>query len=742
MFHMVSANDVNVWKPIGPKVLSVRYIIVNDKFLLTNSMANDLSRSNIGKNANWENLLITPDVINKAVDTNLVYVKIGKSLLKSSNYGNNWDTIKIDSSDQYFSKIHSNKNVTAIGNDNWITRIKNDESKEHFEIESKLWIMKSNGKIVAINKDNLTIIFPDNSKQEYILEKRCAVSSSLGQIIIDKEDNILYTSDSGLCRMSTSDSVQFIFSLKELVPNAIHKTAKGDIWLGFKGGIGKYQDGKITYLNEMAPYYVNCINSDSTGNLYIGTLTDLLLYDGNEIKKIDNNLAVNIGAYAIEKTYNDSIIFICGVNKWIYASKNNGKSWKIITNLDYFDPCGYPFIIDPITNNLYVFKYRKLISINYNGNIDSTMISKKAVYSCYNLAFDNDGTIYMKTTDKNKRPQLLWSSDTGFSWFSHEVAEDNNYPYNVLWAGKHKNKKIGIYASKYSVGYIIDGEKWNDLSDKFNEPNGFTSAIEWMDTIYLLAQTGKLYLSNNLNDWTSLEGKTSQGSIHVTNNGTFYITGSTGTGRGVSLSNDKGINWVGDNQGLSSSFGSGTTPVYDLIELNDGTVIIAAGYDVYSKKIKELSVLKPSSNSVFKPGDMICVKWDAHSAIDFVVAKISYDAGKSWQSWSTFKADIDSINWRLGGDCGESVIIRISSSRNENVFDQISISVRNPMNVQMKETVMFPHYDKQIKIYNMQGKLISKSKNSLIEQKVKLPNGVFVIQEKRKKLTRKIAISK
>jgi hypothetical protein len=741
-FNFVSANDVNIWKPIGPRVVNIQYIIVNDRFVLSNSGLNELCRTKTDFNTNWENLFLTPNIINKAVDTNLIYVKIGKSLLKSSDYGNNWDTIKIDSTEQYFSKIHSNKNVTAIGNDSWISRIKNDESKEHFEIESKLWIMKSNGKIVAINKDTLTIIFPDNSKQKYNLDKRCAVSTISKQIDIDKDDLIIYTSDSGLCQISKNDSVQCFFSLQNSIPNAIHKSNNEDIWIGFKSGIGKCQNGKITYINELTPYFINCINSDSNGNLYIGTETALLLYDGKEVRKIDDNLSTNIGAYAIEKTFDDSTIFICGINNWVYASKNKGQSWKLITNLDSFDPIGYPFTINPMSNTLYVYRNHKLISIDYNGNIDSNKITRKAVYSCYNVAFDNDGTTYMKTSDNKDIPQILWSIDTGFSWFNHELPKEDRYSHNVLWSGRQRNRKIGIYGSKYCIGYVVDGGQWNDLSNSFKEENnGFTGATCWMDTIYLLAASGKLYSSYDLKEWSSVNSNVSKGRLFVTNNGYFYVTGYIGSG-GISISNDKGKSWLGDNQGIHASFGPGTTPIYDLIELKDGTIITAAGYDVYSKKIKELSVLKPSSNSVYKPGDMICVKWDAHPAIDSVVAKISYDAGNNWVILNNFKADIDSITWRLGGDCSESVIIRISSSKDENVFDQISISVRNPMNVQMKGTKMFPRYDKQIKMYNMQGKLISKSNSSLIEQKVKLPNGVFVIQEKSNKLTRKIIISK
>jgi len=247
-------------------------------------------------------------------------------------------------------------------------------------------------------------------------------------IMEDREKNIWFGSISGTAKISYRQLLIFseIEGLKDLYVNSIYQKRDGTLWIGYRGGISKFEPEKLNFLKiekeELKKVIVRAISEDLNGNLLLGTQDDgLFIMKGKDIYPI-----LKDGKDVLDRVY--GMHFIPEKGTFI-ATKKGLYLWdgKEIQDL------GKKFGID----------VEVIYGVTSDKNLNLYLSTQKGVY------FFDGKSFYI--------PQNLRSINV-------EVNEIFISKDGSLWIGTHG---MGLY-------HFFEG-----TLEVFNEENGFPNDFIW-----------------------------------------------------------------------------------------------------------------------------------------------------------------------------------------------------------------------------------------------------------------------
>ncbi|MBK8807871.1 MAG: hypothetical protein IPO21_14975 [Bacteroidales bacterium] len=200
----------------------------------------------------------------------------------------------------------------------------------------------------------------------------------------------------------------------------------GNKWFADESGLTEYSNGTVTsYANEINNSYVNVIDSDILGNIWIGTNNGVFMYDGSEWIHFDETTNFKINSLVIDADLNITV----GTQSGTILQNTNG-TWTTYSN-DSLSTLPYINALIGVGHKKYC------IAIDQNAYICSkTSFQKIQVPS----------QIHTIATDENKN--YWFGTDNGIYLFENDV-------FSKFSLGDSRAND-----SIKSIAIDIDGTKW------------------------------------------------------------------------------------------------------------------------------------------------------------------------------------------------------------------------------------------------------------------------------------------
>ncbi len=455
IYKACEANDGSVWLGTPNGV----YILKNDE-IVSFSLDTLLNNSSI-----WTIFIDKSDNIWFGTQQNGV-VKFNTTTKKINYYnttnglGNNY-IWSINSDIQGNIYIGTNEGIKKITANDKIENVKinNQQNFGFYSItpdkQNNIWLTTNNG-IYKYNGDSFKRFAIENGLPSNI------VLSSL----LDREENLWFgTSGCGVSKFSSEAFKSY--SSSDNLPGdyieTIFQDSKKNIWLGVSQyGVVKltnektinYHTGKKSTINTIIDDEVQAIAEDNKGNMYLGTINGLSVFDG---KKFKNYNLPNNTIYSIIKDSKNKIWI--GTKNGLY-NFNNGKITQIaFKNLEKLNQAELAIycIAEDKNNDLWLGTEKGIINYTKNATIiynDKNGFINKRILS---IVKDNFNALWFATDEGiiNYDYKSFHKINTNNGLISNKIyavlADSNN-----LWIGTnngvdkldvfnyHSNKKITI----------------------------------------------------------------------------------------------------------------------------------------------------------------------------------------------------------------------------------------------------------------------------------------------------------
>ncbi len=343
------------------------------------------------------------------------------------------------------------------------------KNEDIFSINSILELKRVNGKtyIVFCSDKGIGVFDPLLDKFDIFDETNGIINNSIEKVFIDKEDNIWLASKRvGLQKLTPSKFTNYseITGLSYNIINTIAKDKASIYWLGSDKGLSLIKNGQV-FQNEITELLkdirIRHIMSDSKGNIWISTYSDMGVLKINDLKYTSINSNNGLSSNKVRVTFEDSkkriwIGTTGGLNLLENIEDKNFKIKKDFKNLksDYI-MC----IEEDKEGNICVGSDGQGIYI-INKNYEVKNITKNdglAGDVIFKIFKDKDNNIWIATNEgvslyKNNKFYNFDSKDGFVADSIFQIIEENN----MLWFTSSK----GVFAIK-KESLIKDAEKSN-----------------------------------------------------------------------------------------------------------------------------------------------------------------------------------------------------------------------------------------------------------------------------------------
>ena len=478
-----------------------------------------------------------------------------KGLLKSTNNGINWISIKGNLQKNYFNKILSDGINLYVCADSCIAKSSNDGVNWTIINGNlplrKYWSMCLSNNILFVAIEGMGIYKTSNYGLNLFTCNQGLVDNNFYDIIAN--GNTLYIK---------SDSERIFKS-----------TNFGINWYQFDNGLIK---GSYNNFINSGQYIIYSSNDYFNPKIFRTLPSDIQWYEsitGLSGLRVRNIISVGSKLYAS--------CFIYG----LYSSSNNGDSWSKINTLPQDSEIVYVNSIGSYPNNrLFIgFNHSILFSTN-NGNnwVKSNMPNDYFNSGWLSTIYNKSNFLLAGAVNYG----ILKSTDNGINWFSS--GQDINNCVIFCFYELNGNIFTGTGAGVFES--TNNGVNWINKSDGIT--GGMTVyALNYIGNRFIACNEEGLYFSTNFgNNWikhNSLQFKTL---INGVNNNFPYLLGCTPDS--ILTSYDYGNTWIHRNQNLES---------YDFNSLsiiNNYVFTCSDKHSIWRKPLQEVISVKNISSEL------------------------------------------------------------------------------------------------------------------------------------------------
>ncbi len=450
---------------------------------------------------------------------NRVFVATNSGIYRSTDNGDHWEAVytgahcndlSISSDGTIFAAGTNSQVLTSTDNgSNW-TRPGTDIDT----LNISLIDYTSDGTLIAVDYSNGIFKSTDNGVTWTASSNGYTISDGPSSISSDNSGNIFISTYQG---------------------GLYESTDSGDHWSKINGDIDN------TYLLDVA--------ENSSGNIYVATLTDLYKSTNNGT----NWTQLNTGTVSREMqcvTVDQSDNVIAGTYyDGVVRSTDGGANWETLNN------------------GLYLTTIKKMVKIP-SGDLYA-VVDGKGIYKS-----TDDGISWNPVTIKDDQYNLsildLTATQSGVLLSSATFGGTyitSNYvnwdPFTHPFTGNYAFITVAASTNGYLFGGMANGkiyrsplstDDWTDITDTLSSTHIYKIGVSPDGEVFVLADNGVFRSTDNGDTWLNVSGipATYNFSIAFDPDGDIFI-GGAGDGGGVYRSTDNGATWTNSKDGLTNT---------------------------------------------------------------------------------------------------------------------------------------------------------------------------------------------
>ncbi len=497
---------------------------------------------------NWEKLPLIEGLsaIIGVDNSGALFINADGAMLRSSDNGNSWTQVHFPIFGNAYLLQDSDSVLYTYGNDlllsedgglSWVLKADNNSSK--VTVNSAGHLIKEQYGFLWISYDRGTTWeeYADIGPLLNMMEATALTTNAQDEIfVVSQGTGVIKVSSDGNSVGLVNDQFTNGQQIISTVNGVLVSLAQYDsIWVSHDNG-ANWQfsaQGKVSYITSR-------LNTDSAGNIYVGTAEGVMKSDDDgESWALVNEVLRNATAYSI--VYGNDSVLLAATSYRVLRSADGGNTWqqivgvtgpRTVSNIYIMNDGSFYYVLTDNSGSGLQYLFRS----EDGGTTWSEMAGE---IQLYDMVLHPDGDLFMINSTG-----LLVSSDNGNTWELVNTGQEGFSTIAVDTAGN-------LYATLWN-GLLMSGDEgltWEQIAP---EPAGDVEAYYYLTvtstgTIYLSTlswwggnETWDLYRLDN-GDWTNISpfGESMYTDFHVDQYGALFMS----TFYGLFRSENNGDDW-------------------------------------------------------------------------------------------------------------------------------------------------------------------------------------------------------